>query len=592
MSHDPARSILLASLACSAHSPNRHEEIVLAQTSHPTPPTPTPIALPPHFPIEWDDPALAALPWMQDRQHAPQPITPMTGWFQQELFAGGFNRAAEAYEAPVRAAARRINGYYYVSFHPSVPPEAMEQQEERAIAKLQPAVATLQEAWDSTYLPEIQEHLGAWAEFDLQSATLEQVVTHLDETTDRYLRLWEIHFLLAFPFLMGPSLFQDLYSDLFEPDSPLEAYRLLQGFGNMSLEADSALRALATHAAADESLRELVEQPWSAEHRERLNAAPSGPAFLAALDEFLGQYGRRSDTVIELADPSWIEDPSIVLNTIRGYLRQPGLDPAKEHQALAEQREAAIASARTEIAAYPAEVQHQFETLLQAGQAGSRIQEDHNFWIDQQSLHYARQVVMEIGRRLMATGAFREAADAMYLTVPELKAAAAEPTRSQAEIVAERRQELEHWAGVQAPPAVGTDYGPPPDNPFTRMIARMFGGPPPAPSADNPDGVRGNPGSPGTARGTARVVRVLSDSGRLEPGDVLVTPTTSPPWTPLFATVVAVVADTGGPLSHCAIVAREYGIPAVVGTGRATAVIPDGATVEVNGDTGDVRIVS
>jgi rifampicin phosphotransferase len=87
------------------------------------------------------------------------------------------------------------------------------------------------------------------------------------------------------------------------------------------------------------------------------------------------------------------------------------------------------------------------------------------------------------------------------------------------------------------------------------------------------------------------VLRSLSEADRLEPGDVLVTEFTAPPWTPLFATAAAVVTDAGGILSHCAVVAREYGIPAVVGTGRATATIQDGQQIEVDGNAGLVRLL-
>ena len=91
-------------------------------------------------------------------------------------------------------------------------------------------------------------------------------------------------------------------------------------------------------------------------------------------------------------------------------------------------------------------------------------------------------------------------------------------------------------------------------------------------------------------RGPARVVRSLAEATKLRRGDVLVAETTAPPWTPLFATAAAIVTDTGGILSHCAVVAREYRIPAVVGTGRATATIRDGQILEVDGDAGLVRI--
>ncbi len=102
---------------------------------------------------------------------------------------------------------------------------------------------------------------------------------------------------------------------------------------------------------------------------------------------------------------------------------------------------------------------------------------------------------------------------------------------------------------------------------------------------------KGLPGSAGVARGTARVIHSLAEAGRLQPGDVLVTVSTEPPWTPLFATASAVVTDSGGVLSHSAAVAREYRIPAVVGTGNATTTFKDGQLIEVDGNAGIVRVV-
>jgi pyruvate,water dikinase len=156
--------------------------------------------------------------------------------------------------------------------------------------------------------------------------------------------------------------------------------------------------------------------------------------------------------------------------------------------------------------------------------------------------------------------------------------------------VATRQIELAQQQSLSAPPVLGSlPPGPPPDSPLARTMIKFFGGPP-QPMTE-PDRLRGNPGAPGMARGTARVIRSLSDAGRLRPGEILVTETTAPPWTPLFATAAAVVTDTGGVLSHCAVVAREYRIPAVVGVGMATQVIRDGQMIEVDGDTGQIHIV-
>ena len=131
--------------------------------------------------------------------------------------------------------------------------------------------------------------------------------------------------------------------------------------------------------------------------------------------------------------------------------------------------------------------------------------------------------------------------------------------------------------------------GPPPDDPMTRSNMNFFGAPPPPPEESG--ALRGAAGSPGAVRGTARVIRSLADSDKLEAGDVLVTESTAPPWTTLFARAAAVVTDTGGILSHSAVVAREYGIPAVVGTGMASSTIRDGQLIEVNGTDGIVRLL-
>lgn len=120
------------------------------------------------------------------------------------------------------------------------------------------------------------------------------------------------------------------------------------------------------------------------------------------------------------------------------------------------------------------------------------------------------------------------------------------------------------------------------------MLVPFFGLPV-APSTD-PRVINGIAASPGTFRGTAKVVRSLTEASKLQRGDIMVCEMTLPPWTPLFATVGAVVTDTGGVLSHSAVIAREYRLPCVVGTMNGTAVIKDGMTLTVDGSRGIVCI--
>ena len=146
-----------------------------------------------------------------------------------------------------------------------------------------------------------------------------------------------------------------------------------------------------------------------------------------------------------------------------------------------------------------------------------------------------------------------------------------------------------------APPVPAAPPPPPADAPFDpfmdALVVRLLGMVPPDPDAVHDDNVlTGVTGSPGTATGRARVVTTLAQATELEEGEILVCPMTLPPWVPLFSIASAVVADTGGVLSHCAIVAREMGIPAVVGTQMATSMITTGQTITVNGDDGTVLL--
>ena len=206
-------------------------------------------------------------------------------------------------------------------------------------------------------------------------------------------------------------------------------------------------------------------------------------------------------------------------------------------------------------------------------------------------MYRVRCVFMELGRRLAEAGVLAGADDVFYLTLEE--ALDAEGALRQAGLrrsqVVERKAEVERFRPISAPPVLGTDHGPPPDSMMNRFLMKFFGGPPPA--SDDPDVLKGNAGSPGKVRGKARVIMSLEEAGRLKQGDILVTSSTAPPWTPLFATAGGIVTDTGGILSHCAVVAREYHIPAVVGTGGGTARIQDGQLIEVDGDAGTVLVV-
>jgi pyruvate,water dikinase len=507
------------------------------------------------------------------------------------VYRHGFNRAAEQYGLPIRAHARRIGAYHYSSMAPHVPPEQMETQGKIAEERITPAVAGLQDLWEREWLPEIKQHLAAMRAFDLAGASAPELLAHLDETEQRLGRLWEIHFLLAFPMLLALSLFDDVYRDLFGDEDAFQAYRLLQGFENKTLESNQQMWALSRTAVADPTVRQVFETLAVGEIVPALQESGPGRAFLATLQTFLAVYGRRGDAW-GLRPPGWIEDPTSVIRNLKEYVAQPDRDLAGERAALIEERERLLAETRARLAGYPRQVVGQFEGLLKSAQFANVLSEEHGYWIDFSSTYEVRLVFLELGKRFAAAGVLDEPDGVFFLTIDEIRATAeALPALNRRALVAERRAELAQAAAITPPPVLGTPpAGPPPQDPIGRAIVKMFGSGPPPPS-DVPTELRGSAGSPGTVSGTARVVRSLDEADRLRPGDILVAEFTAPPWTPLFATVSAVVTDAGGILSHCAVVAREYGIPAVVGTARATATIRDGQRVEVDGDAGLVRLL-
>ena len=557
-----------------------------------SPDAPSPLPTPANFPVAWDSPEDERLFWIRDQMHCPDPIAPLDEAFIRLVYQG-ISTVAERYEFPFRTRLRRINTYVYWAPVPiDGTPAEMTAMAERSEAKLEAVFGRLGEIWRAEVLPEVKRHLAHWEGFDLGGAPLPAVRAHLDDTVARHRRLWELHFRVVLPKHIVISMFDDLYRDLFGNETAFDAYRLLQGFDNKTLESDRALWRLSRAAAASPAVRRTLEERAAADVAPVLAQSPEGVAFLEALRAYLDEYGRRCPKPIHYSEPSWIEEPSPAIKNLKDYVTRSDGEPPVELAALAAERDRLVARARERLSGYPRPVVERFEHLLTAAQEAAVVSEDHNYWIDFRAAYEVRRVLIECGRRLAAAGALGQPNDVFCLTLDELRETLASPSGGdRRRLVAGRQAEMAYFRGVRPPAALGTPpAGAPPDNPLDRAWGKFLGGPPPAPV--DPDVLLGHAGSPGRVRGPARVIRSLADAARVRPGDVLVTETTSAPWTPLFGTVAAIVTDAGGVLSHCAVVAREYRIPAVVGVGNATAMIRDGQTLEVDGGEGIVRLVS
>ncbi|HEX8205965.1 MAG TPA: ThiF family adenylyltransferase [Solirubrobacteraceae bacterium] len=548
------------------------------------------LPIPDDFPVDWRSPDEQKLSFMWSQDHFPSPITPLDFAFFRDVGEFSVGRVCEHYEAPITGwHIRRFGTYMYQANMPfRGSEEELEARTRRSEEKTLADMRRLGERWSDELLPEIREHIAFWDGFDLEGASTEELLEHFDETWRRGLRAWEIHFLTIVPAYIALSEYEELYRQLFPDAQTLEPWKALGGQANKTTEVAEGTWRLSRIVAGSPDVRAALDadEPIAA-----LEDSDDGRSFLAELDAFLEAYGKRNDTWV-LSAPAWIEDPSLVLKNVRDLAERADDDaPAITTKQAERERESAVTAMRERLKGYPAPVRDQFEILMRAAREATVIQDDHNFWIDFCCAYRMRRVMLEVGRRMADAGVLDARDDVFLLEPDELRETMRSlPDLDRRELAAERREAMNEFADYDPPRHLGTErVGMRAENPVTRFMTKFYGIPP-APS-DRPDLITGLPGSSGRARGVARVIKHVSEMDRLGEGEILVAPTTAPPWTPVFATAGAVVTDSGGVLCHAAVVAREYGIPAVVGTALATQAIADGALVEVDGAAGEVRIL-
>ena len=553
--------------------------------------------LPPaNFPVVWANPEDETKHWTRDREHTPQPITPMFGSFAAYTAGPGRARTVPVYqEAVLGRRDLEMNTYNYTRLEVfSGSPEELAERARQNREIVGGVSARLAEIWETEWRPELEAHWAFWENFNLEGAGWADLVAHFEETLVRATRIYEIHYLMGPPMWFAIDEFENYYCDLFVGATALDAHRLLQGFDNKTLEIGRALWQLSRRAGPLDAVRKVLLDLPAGDVLAALEQSAQGRQFLADLRGFLRTYGRRSD-LWDWGYPSWEEDPTPLINNLKNYLAQPDRNLEANLVEAARQREAAIAEARQFLAYYPRPVVERFETLLKSAQIALVLTENHTFYIDFNGFGWVRRVIREFGKRLAAQGRLYETNDVFCLRLSELRAAIADPALEYTELAKTRRERMALWSTQPAPNELGTR---PPEplylySPDARRMLRYIGGfvaetPPAEPE---PGLLQGQAGSSGKVCGPARIILTLADAHRLRPGDILVTTTTAPPWTPLFLTAAGLVTDAGGLLSHGAVVSREYRIPAVVGTQNATSVLVDGQMIEVDGDRGVVRLL-
>lgn len=541
------------------------------------------IAQPDRFPIPPDADAF----WQFDRVHAPRPLTPLSQDLLLPAFGEGMNAALDEIGYPHRFAMRSVNNFAYLGIISSpAHGEALDKLLAEHTHLAASNSARLASLWQQQWLPSIQpglERLRAAQYASLKDAELLSVLAELRaDLANR----WRIHGRVLLVYLAA-STFEEFYREHLNPADPTEPYLLLHGFPTMALQSSRGLWRLSRRVAASPLLTSTFQNSPAARLPELLTEKAEGRAFLVELHDYLEIFGWRNDAIFELADPTWREDPERPLAAIQGQLALlDDADPDVHLQRAVRVREELIARARSRLEADPA-LLARFDALYAQALWYLPIDEDHNFYIDQMGNTGLRLPILELGRRLVRSGAIDDVNDVFFLQLDEFPTGLT-GARLRA-TVADRRAGLQQCASLSPPDTLGAPSRDFVVDPLLAALSKQDTTPLVGP-AGTEDVIRGTPAAPGVAHGVARVARSLSEACAVQPGEVLVCEMTLPTWTPLFATIAAVVADTGGVLSHCAIVAREHGIPCVVGTSVGTHAISSGMLISVDGARGTVQI--
>lgn len=441
--------------------------------------------------------------------------------------------------------------------------------------------------WDNEIKPVIAHQNAELQGVDLGSLSDGQLIDHLAACFDAVGRAWFQHHSLNSTSLLPLGDFL-VHVQQWTDQSPGTVMQLFRGASPASNGAATELLAVGAALKEEPTSTALLDRADSAAILEDLLAQPGHIG--ETVRRYLDTTGVRLATGYDFADLTFAEMPDLLVNNIRSTM--------KSHVTGYDDGVATLESAvRDKV---PDEHRAEFDDLLAEARAAYRIRDERTYYNDTWSTGIARRAILEAGRRLVGAGRLHAADHAVDLTPDELTAALRGGGPSSDEIASRVAFRLTHTM-ADAPALIGGTPSPPPPADWLphdaaraqRAIAMVIGlmfteQPGSAQSAT----VKGFGASPGTVVGNARLVLAPAEMERIRQGDILVTGFTSPAFNGVLPIISAVVTDRGGSLSHAALVAREFGIPAVVGCGNATRLIKDGMLIKVDGANGTVDILS
>ncbi|MCI0184701.1 PEP-utilizing enzyme [Sulfoacidibacillus ferrooxidans] len=522
--------------------------------------------------------------YVRDDVHFPHVLTPLFASFQLPNQEEGTRRAFETLQVPLeRFSVRMYRGRFYqcnIPFQGDT--EERTRRHHDVMAQRLPVIMDYyQEKLETVLLP----YYDQLKQMATREFSPEQALQLIQEMHRFYAVAWDIHFDIIFPRIEVGLILEDLYKKMTEATDGQPVYELLVGVMNKSLETDRAFRQLANEIKADAQWAAVVGSTSAHEMDAALCATAHGAALVQKLRNLLEVYGYRTSYSHEFVNESWVENSKYAWELIQSYVQKEE-DIDAQYAALRQRRELAMKALMDGVPEGTAK--QEFWQMYQYGLQCWGLDEDHHFYIDTMLPVMYRPVLRAIGRTLAGQGVIDQADDIFFLYYEEVCQSLANPSARQS-LVHLRKQEYETFKQEQGEPHLG--QLPPASGEEDVLVDRVFGLPK-FMKENTKTFFKGYAASKGSHTGTVRIVNDQEEFSKISHGDVLVCKSTTPPWTVLFSVAGAIVTDAGGILSHAGTVAREYGIPAVLGTKVATRTLRDGDVVTVNGTEGTVVVLS
>jgi pyruvate,water dikinase len=410
----------------------------------------------------------------------------------------------------------------------------------------------------------------------------------LEDAIDVHDRHWKIHWMLNFAQLSATLNLRAVMEKTHGKIDDQLLGRLQNSARDRNWDSIQALWKMKEEAQADPVLAPLFRADTAGEIIRALQGSERGRQFIAErVEPYQKEYGWHAVWSHEFIFPTVREHMEPVIELVRGYI-QTNYDYPTTIAALAADIDAA---AKEILEGLEGEALEEMRAANEINLRMAPLTPDHHFYIDQGANARVRHVLIAIGRKLVEAGHLDEPDDVIYFRYNELRVFMGNPAGMDGRvIVAERKAAREkaytfrprEWVGTVTATQLAFPYlnlwGFP--EKFLRKESAVAGQ------------VNGIGASPGVVEGVARVVVHEDQFDDVRAGDILVCQMTNPAWVVLFTKIVGLVTDAGGTASHPAVLSREFGIPAVVGTSVATAQIKDGDRVRVNGNTGLVEILA